>query len=142
MKPAIGRFIVINKTIKDLSMHEVFTDICGAEIDKDKGVFKKRGSFKDLEAMLPEYANRSINCLYIMGALERDNKIDCDNETGEIYHVGNPDASPMAITCRSSISKLLGGDKDFSSLIKRAEQLNMSILIDSLARVSSSRVHR
>jgi len=123
-------------------MHEVFTDICGAEIDKEKGVLNKRGTFKVLESMLPEYANRSINCLYIMGALERDNKLEMDAETKEVYHVGNSDASPMAITCRASISNLLGGDKDFNSLIKKAKQLNMVILLDSLARVSSSRIHR
>ena len=123
-------------------MHEVFTDINGAEVDKEKGVLKNRGSFKDLEDSLPMYKQRSINCLYIMGALERDNNLEFDHTTNEIYHVENKDASPMAITCRASVSKLLGGDKGFASLVKKAKELDIKILLDSLARVSSSRFHR
>ncbi len=138
----MGRFIVVNKTIKDLSMHEVYPDICNSEVDKEKGNFTKRGSFKDLEEMLPNYANRHINCLYVMGALERDNKLDIDHDTGEVFHVGDKDASPMAVTCRATISRFLGGDKGFSSLLSKARQLNINIILDSLTRVSSSRVHR
>jgi len=138
----MGRFIVVNKTVKDLSMHEVFPDICGGENDKTKDVLNKHGTFKDLEGMLPYYAKRSINCLYIMGALERDNIIEYDHDTNEIYHVGNKEASPMAITCRASVSKFLGGEKEFKSLIKKAKELDIKILLDSMARVSSSRYHR
>ena len=67
----------------------------------------KRGSFKTLEDKLDEYSQRYINCLYIMGALERDNDIAYDENTGEPIDIANSEASPMAITDRASISSLL-----------------------------------
>ena len=48
-----------------------------------------------------------------MGALERDNNIAYDEETGKAIDIGNTEASPMAITNRSSISSLLGGEEEF-----------------------------
>jgi hypothetical protein len=75
-----------------------------------------------------------------MGALERDNQIIQDSE--EILDIGNKDASPMAVTCRATISKLLGGDKAFNSLIFKAKKFSMKIFIDSLSRISSSHHHR
>jgi len=38
----------------------------------------------------------------------------------------------MAITNRSSISSLLGGEEDFKSLVNKAKSLNMKIIVDSL----------
>ena len=137
-----GRTIVLNKDIKDLSVHEVFCDLINAEIDKDKGHIEKRGNFKNLENKLEEYQQRYINCLYVMGALERDNNIIYDEETGKPIDIGNDNASPMAVTSRSNISSLLGGDEAFISLMNKAHKLSIKIILDSLARISSSRAHR
>ena len=137
-----GRTIVINKDIQNLSAHEVFPDLINAEIDKNQGRITKRGNFKTLESKLEEFHNRFINCLYIMGALERDNNIAYDEETGKAIDIGNTEASPMAITNRSSISSLLGGESDFKSLVDKAKSLNMKIIVDSLCRISSSRSNR
>ena len=133
---------MLEKTIRDLTIHEVFTDLFNAQIDKDKGRIIKRGDFKILENKLQEFSQRYINCLYIMGALERDNQIYIEDKTGEIIDIANPDCSPMAVIDRSTISNLLGGEKAFKSLIEKAKKFSMKIIIDSLARISSSRFHR
>ena len=137
-----GRTIVLDKDIKDLSVHEVFCDLIGAQIDKQQGRIVKRGTFTNLERKLDEYNQRYVNCLYIMGALERDNEIAYDEQTGEALDFPNPDASPMAVTSRNSISSLLGGDKAFRSLMGKAKRLSMKVILDSLARISSSRPNR
>ena len=137
-----GRTIVLDKDIKDLSVHEVFCDLIGAQIDKQQGRIAKRGTFQNLEKKLDEYNQRYVNCLYIMGALERDNEIAYDEQTGEALDFPNPDASPMAVTSRNSISSLLGGDKAFRSLMGKAKRLSMKVILDSLARISSSRPNR
>lgn len=111
---AKGRIIVLNKDLKEMSAHEVFCDLIGADIDKNQGRIIKRGSFQNLERKLDEYHKRYINFLYIMGALERDNEIAYDEETGDPIDIGNDKASPMAVTSRSNISSLLGGDKAFN----------------------------
>ena len=100
-----------------MTIHEVFTDLLDAKIDKEKGNLIKRGDFSTLENKLEEFSQRDINCLYIMGALERDNEITIDDQSNEIIQIGNSDCSPMAVICRSTISNLLGGDKAFRSLI-------------------------
>ena len=137
-----GRTIVLNKDIQNLSAHEVFPDLINAEIDKNQGRITKRGNFKTLESKLEEFHNRFINCLYIMGALERDNNIAYDEETGQAIDIANENASPMAITNRSSISSLLGGEAEFKSLVDKAKSLNIKIIVDSLCRISSSRANR
>ena len=137
-----GRSIVLNKDVKNLSAHEVFPDLINADIDKNQGRIIKRGNFKSLENKLDELHQRFINCIYIMGALERDNNIAYDEETGKPIDIANTEASPMAITNRGSISSLLGGDEDFKSLVNKAKSLNIKIIIDSLCRISSSRSNR
>ena len=137
-----GRIIVLNKDMKEMSAHEVFCDLIGADIDKNQGRIIKRGSFQNLERKLDEYHKRNINSLYIMGALERDNEIAYDEETGIPIDIGNDKASPMAVTSRSNISSLLGGEKAFKSLMNKAHRLQMKVIIDSLSRISSSRAHR
>ena len=137
-----GRTIALNKDIRDLSAHEVFPDLIKAEIDKNQGKLIRRGNFKTLESNLEELSSRFINCLYIMGALERDNNIAYDEETGKPIDIANTDASPMAITNRASISSLLGGDDDFKSLVNKAKSLHIKVIIDSLCRISSSRANR
>ena len=44
-----GRSIVLNKDIKNLSVHEVFPDLINAEIDKNQGKIIKRGNFKSFD---------------------------------------------------------------------------------------------
>lgn len=142
LKEAKGRFIAIDKTINNYTIHEVFADLTNAEIDKEKGKIIKRGNFQDIENKLEDFNKRFINCLYLMGALERDNQLCIDDETNEILEVINPDASPMAVTCRASVSKFLGGEKAFNSLVNKAKKYSMKIIIDSLTRISSSRPDR
>ena len=139
---AKGRYIVIDKSIRNLSIHEVFCDLVNADIDKEKGKIIKRGTFSDMESKLQELNQRYINCLYIMGSLERDNQIVYDESTGEVIDMVDTDASPMAVTSRDTVSKLLGGDNYFISLINKANKFSMKILVDSLTRISSSRYHR
>ena len=138
-----GRFIVLNKDIKNLSINEVLCDLIDSNLDNEINKFKKIGSFKNLENKLEHYnKNENINCIYIMGALERDNNIIYDEETGKVIDIGNKYSSPMAVTSRSDISSLLGGDKEFISLINKAHKLSMKIIIDSFARISSTRFNR
>ena len=139
---AKGRIIALNKDMKEISAHEVFCDLINAEIDKNQGRIVKRGSFLNLENKLDEYHKRYINLIYIMGALERDNEIAYDEETGALIDIGNYKASPMAVTSRSNLSSLLGGEKSFLSLMNKAHKLSIKIVIDSLSRISSSRAHR
>lgn len=101
-----GRIIVQPKEIKKLSMHEVFCDIINANIDKSTKKILKRGNFATLKNKLDEYHKRNINCVYIMGALERDNGISYDEKTGEVLDIASEEASPMAITTRTRISSL------------------------------------
>ena len=137
-----GRIIALNKEMKDISAHEVFCDLIGADIDKNQGRINKRGTFKNLENKLYEYKERFINMIYIMGALERDNEIAYDEQTGDFIDIANDNASPMAVTSRCNISSLLGGNNDFKSLMNKAHGLSIKIIIDSLSRISSSRAHR
>ncbi len=139
---AKGRIIALNKDMKEISAHEVFCDLIGADIDKNQGRIIKRGTFQNLENKLDEYHKRYINLIYVMGALERDNEIAYDDETGTPIDIGNYKASPMAVTSRSNLSSLLGGEKPFLSLINKAHKLSIKIIIDSLSRISSSRAHR
>ena len=139
-----GRFIVINKDIKNLSIHEVLCDLIESQTNKEKNNNNNKiGSFKNLENKLEYFnQNQNINCLYITGALERDNNIIYDENTGKVIDIGNIFSSPMAITSRSNISSLLGGDKSFISLINKAHDLSMKIILDSFDNISSVRFNR
>ena len=138
-----GRFIVLNKDIKNLSIHEVVCDLIGAQYDNESQRISKLGSFKNLENKLEYYTKKqNINCLYIMGALERDNNITYDENSGQVIDIGDISCSPFAVTSRSDISSLLGGKESFISLINKSHQLSMKIIIDSLDRISSTRFNR
>ena len=141
--PGKGRFIIINKEIKKLSIHEILCDIIDPLKNREKNKINKIGSFIDLEKNLENYKQKkSINCLYIIGALERDNNIIYDENNGKVIDIGNIYSSPMAVTSRSNISSLLGGDDSFISLVNKAHNLNMKIIIDSFDRISSVRYNR
>ena len=54
---AQGRFIVHTKGIREHSFHEVQVDYQNAEIDKQKNLFMKRGTFEDVKNEIPNYAS-------------------------------------------------------------------------------------
>lgn len=76
-----------------------------------------------------------------MGTHERDNYPTLNKMTNEIeYRKDN--ASPLAITCRSTANKMLGGDEGFKRVMQAAKNNKIKIIVDCLARISSSRSHR
>ena len=121
-----GRYIVQNNDIKDLNFHSLYIDLLNCTFDKNNTNIIHRGSFMDLKFKLTNYSIIGINALYLIGCLERDNYID-DN------------TSPFAITNRSKISSLLGGDDEFKQVMEKAKELKIKIFLDLLARISSSR---
>lgn len=145
-----GRFVVINKEVDELSIHEVFTDqetlSYVGNTNQTQQPSTVRSNFNVLATKITEYKEKHINCLYVMGALERDNQLSiaksADPSVRIITKIGNVDASPMATTCRSTISSLLGGDKAFVNLLNVASANKVKILVDCLARISSSRHHK
>lgn len=76
-----------------------------------------------------------------MGALERDNG-HCLDPKNNLNIYLRPDASPLAITCRQTPNIMLGGNVMFSKLITEAKENKVKIIIDSVARISSTRAHR
>ena len=127
-----GRFIAHPAKVRDLQIHEIFIDFQDAEYDLTSGEYTKRGSFTTVRKSLQERYTSGINCLYLMGALERDNGLQLENTM----------ASPFAVTCRQSPCKMLGGDNEFRSLMSEAKTVGTKILVDCLARVSSTHYHR
>lgn len=47
-----------------------------------------------------------------MGVLERDNYPQSNKMTNEVEY-RKPESNPLAITCRSTANKMLGGDEGF-----------------------------
>ena len=140
--PGKGRFIVLNKDLKKFSIHEILCDELNNKINEQNKI-NKIGSFKNLEKKLDYYNQiQNINCLYIIGALERDNDIIYEENSGKIIDIGNVNSSPFAITSRINISSILGGDKSFISLVNKAHEKNMKIIIDMFDRISSVRYNR
>lgn len=130
--PIQGRFIVHPGDVRDLQMHELFVDFQDAEFDYNTNQYIKRGSFKDITASLRERFASGINCLYVMGALERDTGISHENAS----------ASPLSIVCRRSPCSLAGGDSSFTELVREAKLMGVHILVDCLTRISSTNFHR
>lgn len=132
LNPIQGRFIVHPGDVKDLQIHEVFIDFQDAHFDINTGKFLERGSFLAVKKSLKERYQNGINCVYLMGALERDTGTDLEN----------PNASPLALTCRSTACSLLGGGNEFKNLMNEAKNVGMKILVDCVARISSKNFHR
>lgn len=59
-----------------------------------------------------------------------------------IHKTARPNASPLAVTNRDYPNSMMGGKDGFRELTRKAEDLNLHIIVDSLTRVSSSRMHR
>jgi len=135
---AQGRFVVHTRGVKDQSFHEVQIDYQNADIDKSKNQFVRRGTFEDVENAIPSYAEQGINALYLMGTLERDNNPSYNKYSGET-DFRKEDASPLASVDRSRISEMLGGEEGLRNIMSAAKKNNVKIIVDSLARISSSR---
>jgi starch synthase len=131
---AQGRFIVHPEGVTEQQIHEVMVDYKEQDSDPDKNFFA-------LAEDIPNYVKEGINCLYLMGILERDNGIVADERAGIELEVKRPNASPLAITDLSVPSRMLGGDTGYSLVSRAAHQANIRILIDCMARVSSTRPH-
>ena len=48
----------------------------------------------------------------------------------------------MAVTSRDSANKMHGGSQGLSNVIQKAKNCNIKIIVDSVARIGSSRHHR
>jgi len=79
--------------------------------------------------------------MYLMGALERDNYPFLNKYTNEV-DFRKDDASALAAIDRSKINQMLGGDQGLAGVVQAAKKNKIKIIIDSLARISSSRFHR
>ena len=141
-KPIHGRFIVHPPYTKCLQIHEVFIDIEGAKQPKPTDArTPMRGSFNKVKEQIKNYKTMGINCLYLMGALERDNGLEVNPISGQRSYL-RPQASCLAVTCRKTPCKMLGGTEAFSSLCEEAGKHGVKLLIDCLTKVSSSRPHK
>jgi starch synthase len=132
---AQGRFIVHPEGVNEQQIHEVVVDYKDQDADPNK-------DFYTLAQEIPKYAEMGVNCLYLMGALERDNGLRVDEKTGELWEVRRPEASPLAIIDRSEVNRMLGGAKGYQKLMNEAEKAKIKILVDCMSRVSSTRPHR
>jgi hypothetical protein len=138
---AQGRYIVHAKGIRDQIFHEVQVDYQNAEIDTQEGKFLKRGDFSKVEKAIDSFKKRGITTLYMMGVLERDNNSYYNKSQGEVQYK-RQDAAPLAITSRETANKMLGGDEGFQKVMQQAKQAKVKVIVDCLARISSSRSHR
>ena len=86
-------------------------------MDTKAGKFIKRGDFQKVEKAIDSYKKRGINALYLMGVLERDNYPFLNKINNEI-EFRKPDANPLAITCRETTNKMLGGDEGFKKVMQ------------------------
>lgn len=138
--PLQGRFIIHPRDVRKEQVHEIFVDQVGARIEDDGNV-KERGSFAKVSAQLKSHSDLGVSAIFLAGCLARDNGEAVYTQSGEQLFE-RPDASPFAVTCRATPCALLGGPKAFTDLMREAQRVKVKILIDSLARVSSSRAHR
>ena len=76
-----------------------------------------------------------------MGVLERDNNSYYNKSQNEVQYK-RQDAAPLAITSRETANKMLGGDEGFQRVMQQAKQAKVKVIVDCLARISSSRSHR
>jgi hypothetical protein len=104
------------KGIRDHIFHEVLVDYQSAEVNTKEGRFVKRGDFSKVEKSLDGYKKRGITALYLMGALERDNNSYYNQSVGEVQY-RKQEAAPLAITCRQTANKMLGGDQGFQRVM-------------------------
>ena len=140
-RPVQGRFIIHPEYARSLQIHEVFVDFQEAVPDPTSGKLVRRGNFLKVKDNMKRYRDSGINCMYLMGALERDNGPQFIKETYQ-KTFKRPDASPLAVICRKTPNSMLGGVEGFKELVGESKKLGMRILIDGLTRVSSARPHK
>ena len=126
-----GRFIVQNSDIKYLNCHSLFVDIHNNSLDNN-GKIKKQSSYKDVLNSMNYFSKIGINCLNLIGVLERDVYLN-KNEAN---------VSPMAIINRSKICSLLGTEQDFKEIIEEGKNNSIKIIVDMQSSVSSSHYHK
>ena len=127
--------------MRDHTFHEVQVDHVNSQYDKQEKRFVKRGNFKDVESNLDHYKKQGVTALYLMGTLERDNGAFL-NKYSEQIEYRYEDASPLAVTTRDCANRMLGGSEGLQNLVSKAHKRSIKIIVDSLARISSSRHHR
>ena len=76
-----------------------------------------------------------------MGTLERDNYPFLNKYSNDIEY-RKDDASPLAAIDRSRVNSMLGGEEGLAHVVTTAKQNGVKVIVDSLARISSSRHHR
>ena len=83
-----------------------------------------------------------------MGVFERDN-VPFQGTNVQSFSIDpnekqykKPDAAALAVTSRGTPNEMLGGNQAFQKLVKKAKGENIKIIVDCLARISSSRHHR
>ena len=140
---AQGRFIVHPFHMSQQYIHEVLVDLesdflrtCTSTQGKSADSVS-RGSFDDVRRNLDEYKVKGATCVYLLGAIERDNKYDAENDS-----FNDPDASPMSVVCRRTFNRMLGGNMAFRKILTRAKELKMHLLVQCNPSVSASRPHR
>lgn len=143
---AQGRFIVHAKGIRDSCFHEVQVDYQDAKVDYKNQTFARRGTFQDVEKSIGAYREQGVTALYLMGVFQRDNVEIKGNAMhsygGNRKQYRKADASPLAVTDRATPCKMLGGEPDFLRVVEKAKSEGIKIIVDCLARISSSRHHR
>ena len=98
---------------------------------------KDQGDFKGVQEDLDYYRDQKINTIYLAGVLERDFGPIYAN--GKLISFRKTIASPLAVPCRTTINSRAGGEEGLRNLIKAAKEKGIKIIIDCVARVSSSR---
>lgn len=140
-KPVQGRFIVHPECARALQIHEVYVDFQEAVPDPTSGKLVRRGNFLKVRDNMKRYRDSGINCMYLMGAFERDNGLKYVKESHQKFFK-RPDASPLAVICRKTPNQMLGGSEGFKEMVCESKKLGMKLLVDGLTRVSSARPHK
>ena len=81
-----------------------------------------------------------------MGVFQRDN-VELKGNAYQYYQdqrnqYKKADASPLAVTDRTTACKMLGGEQGFLRVVQKAKTEGLKVIVDCLARISSSRHHR
>ena len=135
-KKAIGRYIVYPSDVYDLQPHELYVDYT-----ENKKEWPR--TFDQNKDDVIRLASQGVNCIYLMGALERDNIIEYSGIGGSITRqIIHSETSPLSITDRALANKLLGGEAKLKGLINFSHNSNVRILLDSVSRISSSHANR
>jgi hypothetical protein len=92
------------------------------------------------------YSDSGVSVLYLMGVFERDN---CKvlGTASEVFSsskgmMQREDAPVLAVTSRETPCEMLGGWPGFKSVMAQAKSHSVRVVVDCLARISSTRHHR